>query len=292
MGDPFPQVSGTGIQQLQKAGVTVEVGLLEGEARKLNAPYLALLTKKRPFVHAKWAMTLDGKIATRTGQSQWISGEESRCIVHELRGRMDAIIVGMGTVRADNPLLTARPPGPRTPSRIILSSTGELPQNCRLLQSRAEAPVIIATTEPSARKAEVQAQGCEVIALPTVRAGSVSDGSPVVRTGSVSDGHGDPSLTLPARWANRPSIAALLAELGQRRFTNVLVEGGAEVLGSFRDAGLIDEVHCFIAPKLIGGATAMSPMSGLGAAGVAEGLAIAEWICEPSGGDWYVRGRV
>src|SRR5262249_35912869 len=114
MMDPFPQVNGQGANQLRAAGVAGEFALLEGEARRLNAPYLKLLATGRPYLHAKWAMTLDGKIATRTGDSKWISNETSRRRVHELRGRMDAIVVGIGTVLADVPQLTARPPGPRT----------------------------------------------------------------------------------------------------------------------------------------------------------------------------------
>jgi diaminohydroxyphosphoribosylaminopyrimidine deaminase/5-amino-6-(5-phosphoribosylamino)uracil reductase len=260
MADPFSKVAGGGIAQLREAGVSVEDGLLEAEARKLNAPYLTLLGKQRPWVHAKWAMTLDGKIATRTGHSQWISGEESRRKVHELRGRMDAIIVGMGTVWFDDPLLTARPPGPRVPTRVVLSRTGLLPPNSKLLQTKAEAPVLIATSEEATQQSEVQAQGCQVIALPTA--------------------HG------------RPEVAALLQELGRQRYTNVLVEAGAEVLGSFRDAGLIDEVHVFIAPRLIGGGGALPPISGVGVANVNEGMSFSEWTCEANGGDWYVRGLV
>src|SRR6266566_3686691 len=128
MADPFPRVAGQGTALLQAAAVAVEVGLGEAEARRLNAPYLKLLTTGRPYVHAKWAMTLDGKIATRTGDSKWISGEMSRRHTHELRGRMDAIIVGIGTVLADNPILTVRPPGPRVPIRIVLDSRGRLPK--------------------------------------------------------------------------------------------------------------------------------------------------------------------
>ncbi|HLW65146.1 MAG TPA: bifunctional diaminohydroxyphosphoribosylaminopyrimidine deaminase/5-amino-6-(5-phosphoribosylamino)uracil reductase RibD [Gemmataceae bacterium] len=260
MADSFPRVAGGGIAQLRQAGVAVEIGLLERDARKLNAPYLTLLGKQRPWVHAKWAMTLDGKIATRTGHSHWISSEESRRNVHKLRSRMDAIIVGSGTVRFDNPLLTARPPGPRTPTRIVLSSTGLLRPDCQLLQTRHEEPLLIATTEEAAATAEVKSQGCEIVGLP--------------------------------RSNGRPDVAALLQELGRRRYTNVLVEAGAEVLGSFRDAGLIDEVHVFIAPRLIGGAAALPPIGGAGVANINEGMTLSEWSCEPSGPDWYVHGLV
>src|SRR5215210_4216404 len=131
--DPFPQVAGQGASRLREAGIVVEVGVGDAAARQLNAPYLKRLRTGRPWVHAKWAMTLDGKIATRTGQSKWITGEAARARVHELRGRMDAIIVGKGTLLADDPLLTARPPGPRAATRVVLAGTAKgLPGSCRL----------------------------------------------------------------------------------------------------------------------------------------------------------------
>src|SRR5438270_8461490 len=145
MSDPFPQVAGRGAVLLRAAGLIVECGLGEAEARRLNAPYLKLLATGRPYVHAKWAMSLDGKIATSTGDSQWISSDESRRRVHALRGRMDAIIIGSGTARNDDPLLTVRPPGPRTPTRIVLSSSGSLSPTSRLLTTLPEAPVCVVT---------------------------------------------------------------------------------------------------------------------------------------------------
>src|SRR6185369_17263835 len=130
--DPFPAVAGQGARTLRAAGITVDFGVCAAEARRQNAPYLKLLATGRPYVHAKWAMTLDGKIATATGDSKWISNEASRRRVHELRGRMDAIIVGIGTALADDPLLTARPPGPRIPARVVLDSHARLPLTAQL----------------------------------------------------------------------------------------------------------------------------------------------------------------
>lgn len=255
MADPFPKVAGGGIAILRAAGVEVHVGLCEAEAVALNAPYLKLLRTGRPWVHAKWAMTLDGKIATRTGDSRWISGPESRQRVHELRGRMDAIIVGRGTVIADDPLLTARPPGARVPARVVLSASGDLPERCQLRATARDIPVIVYT-----------ANADKLV-------GWAADGADVVTLG---DG--------------LMSLDAILADLGRRRFTNVLIEGGAGLLGSVRDANTADEFHVFVAPKLIGGTAAPSPVGGLGLARMAEALTLERVTFEPSGADVYVHG--
>lgn len=261
MSDPFPLVSGRGAALLRAAGVQVDIGIGEVPARRLNAPYLTLLGKGRPHVHLKWAMTLDGKIATRTGDSKWISGEESRRRAHELRGRMDGILVGIGTVRADNSLLTARPPGPRIATRIVLDSQGRLPLDSQLARTARESPTVVVTTGPRAAESVALRQlGCEVLALP------------------------DPG--------GRVSLEQLLAELGRRRMTNLLVEGGACVLGSFLDARLVEEVHVFIAPRLAGGRAAMSPAAGFGVERIAEALSLREMQAEMIGGDVYLHGIV
>jgi len=259
MADPFPRVAGGGLQILREAGVEVHVGLCEAEARRLNAPYIKLLHTGRPWVHLKWAMTLDGKIATRHGDSKWISGEESRRRVHELRGRMDAIIVGRGTVTADDPLLTARPGGSRVPARVVISASGELPERCQLRATAREIPVIVFTATGNEDKL----------------AGWVADGAEVVAFAA-----GDNGL----------SLDAVLAYLGQRRFTHVLVEGGAGLLGSFRDANAADEFHAFVAPILFGGSAAPSPIGGSGASRVGDAIELAECTAEPSGRDVYIHG--
>jgi diaminohydroxyphosphoribosylaminopyrimidine deaminase/5-amino-6-(5-phosphoribosylamino)uracil reductase len=260
MKDPFPQVAGKGAAFLEKAGVPVAFGLREAEARRLNAPYLKLLGTGRPYVHAKWAMSLDGKIATRIGDSQWISNEASRRRVHELRGRMDAILVGIGTVLADNPRLTARPPGPRTPCRVVLDSTGRLPPGCLLAETAKETPTLVVSAGelPADQAARLRASGCELLAL--------------------------------AAEQNRPSIDALLSALGKRRMTNMLVEGGPEVLGSFLDARAIDEVHVFLAPRLIGGAHARTAVAGQGIEHLADALTLTDWKLETIEGDLLIHG--
>ncbi len=254
--DPFSEVAGKGVARLRDAGIDIEVGAGEALARELNRPYFTLLRVGRPYVHAKWAMSLDGKIATRTGRSKWISGEESRRLTHQLRGRMDAIIVGAGTVRADDPLLTARPTATRLATRIVLSSSGMLPDGCRLLATAKEASVIVATL--AGRGDEARRHGCEVLELPAEN--------------------------------DRPAAAELLRELGRRRMTNVLVEGGAAVLGSFHDAALIDELHVFVAPKLIGGAAALSPVGGMGSEMI-DARRWSVWRSERLGDDLYLNVR-
>jgi diaminohydroxyphosphoribosylaminopyrimidine deaminase/5-amino-6-(5-phosphoribosylamino)uracil reductase len=260
MMDPFAQVCGQGIAQLRAAGIEVDIGLGEAEGRRLNAPYLKLLATGRPYVHAKWAMTLDGKIATRTGDSRWISNEASRRRVQDLRSRMDAIVVGIGTVLADDPLLTARPPGPRTAVRVILDSHCRLPLTSQLATTARQVPVMVVTAAVEAREraAALQGLGCEWLALP--------------------DEEG------------RPAVRPLLDELGRRGMTNLLVEGGSEVLGSFLDAGEIDEAHVFVAPRLAGGKEARTPVAGRGVEQIAETLMLEDWKVESVEGDVLLHG--
>ncbi len=261
MPDPFPLVSGKGADQLRAAGVIVEVGVCEAEARRLNAPYLTLLQKGRPYLHAKWAMTLDGKIATWSRDSKWISGEASRRVVHDIRGRMDAILVGVGTVLADDPRLTARGPYARLPARIVLDTHGHIPLESQLVATARQVPTFVFTTAamPQAKREGLVASGCGV---------EVVGGSP------------------------RPDPVAVLQRLGQWRFTNLLVEGGAGILGSFLDAGVIDEVHVFIAPILIGGESALSPIGGSGVEKIAEALRVKNVEVECFGGDLYLHGAI
>jgi diaminohydroxyphosphoribosylaminopyrimidine deaminase/5-amino-6-(5-phosphoribosylamino)uracil reductase len=263
--DPFEQVAGKGIEALKAAGNDVEVGTLEAEAKRLNAPYLKLVTTGRPWIIAKWAMTLDGKIATRSGDSRWISGEASRKIVHRLRGRVDGIMVGRGTVERDDPLLTARPPGPRVATRIVVDSRASFPLDSELVRSVGDAPVLAAAggEAPQENIDRLTAAGCEVV---------------VCRSTDVS--------------GKSVSIPALLDELGRRRMTNVLIEGGSQLLGALLDAGAIDEVHIFMAPKLIGGHQARTPLAGLGLEKIATALTLDDLEIQHIGDDLYVRGRI
>ncbi len=260
--DPFPLVSGGGVEEIRQAGIPVDVGLLEDDARQLNAPYRKLVERGRPWIIAKWAMTLDGKIATRTGASRWISGPESRALVHRLRGRVDAILVGSQTARLDDPQLTARPPGPRTALRIVLDSRARLASESQLVRTARQSPVLVAVgpqASESDQRRLIEA-GCEVW--------QSAAQSPTDR------------------------LASFLDELGRRRLTNVLVEGGGRVLGSLADLGEIDEVHTFLAPLVFGGADAPGPLAGLGVAEVASALRLERPQFAASGVDVYVHGRV
>ncbi|MGO9109590.1 MAG: bifunctional diaminohydroxyphosphoribosylaminopyrimidine deaminase/5-amino-6-(5-phosphoribosylamino)uracil reductase RibD [Thermoguttaceae bacterium] len=262
MADPFPQVAGGGLAELRAAGVEVQTGLLEDESRKLNAPYLKLLSAGRPWVVAKWAMTADGKIAARTGDSRWISNPGSRQLVHQLRGRMDAILIGRGTAAADDPQLTARPPGPRTALRIVADTRASLSLESQLVRTARDVPVLVAVGPEAvgADCANLQAAGCEVL---------VCDGA-----------------TSQAR------LEALLDELGRRRMTNVLVEGGGRLLGSLFDARLIDEAHVFIGPMLAGGGDAPSPIGGQGVATISDAMVLEDLAVREIAGDLYLQGRV
>jgi len=260
--DPFERVSGRGVEILRNAGVEVAVGCLEEAARELNAPYIKLRTCGLPYLVAKWAMTLDGKTATETGDSRWISSEASRRIAHNLRGRVDAIVVGIGTVLADDPELTARPPGPRTAVRVVLDSKARTPTDSRLVKTIPHAPLVVAATEsaPAKRVRALRAAGAEV-------------------------------LVVDADEAGRTAARGLAEVLGQRNMTNVLIEGGQTVTASFFQAGLVDEVHCFIAPKVVGGSEAPSPVAGAGVREIAQAIGLAVVSFERVDCDLYVRAR-
>jgi diaminohydroxyphosphoribosylaminopyrimidine deaminase / 5-amino-6-(5-phosphoribosylamino)uracil reductase len=254
--DPFPAVAGQGHSLLREAGVDVDIGIGGPAAHRLNAPYLTYL-RGRPWIHGKWAMTLDGKIASAAGSSQWITSEAARARAHQLRGRMDAIVIGRGTLLADDPLLTTRPPGPRTATRIVLTSGRQaLPVERKLLSTIDLAPVLVVTSLEGATLMRPWAEaGAEIMGLADLR------------------------------------VENVLVELARRKMTNVLVEGGAATLGSFFDTGMIDEVHAFIAPKLIGGAAAPSPIGGRGIEQMSDAWRLSDWEVEHIGEDVLLHGR-
>lgn len=268
MSDPFPAVNGQGIAALRAAGVAVETGLLAEDARRLNAPFIRLVTARRPWVHAKWAMTADGRIASRTGSSKWISGHASRALVHELRGRMDAIMVGSGTAERDDPLLTSRPAGPRVATRIVIDSHASLPISSQLVRTVDQAPVLVAagSSAPSEHVDRLIASGVEVLNCRLVREESTDN-----------------------EWVD---LDELLLELGRREYTNVLVEGGSRLFGELFARRLIDEAHVFVAPRIIGGAAAVAPIGGIGGTNIAEAALIEPIEIRPVESDVYLHGPV
>ncbi len=234
MEDPNPLVSGKGIAILKDAGIEVKCGVLECECRRLNRTFLKWITTGYPFVAMKTAMTLDGKIATSTGKSKWITGEASRRRVHEIRDHFDGILVGIGTVISDNPSLTTRLPdgSGKNPVRIIVDSMGRIPLESVILNDKL-APVIIAVTEmaPGERIKALRKKEAEV---------------------------------LIAGKGPRVDFPVLMKQLGERELLSILVEGGGNVNFSLLKDGLVDQVYAFIAPKLVGGKTALTPVEGEG----------------------------
>jgi len=233
MTDPNPEVGGMGIEILRSAGIEVQVGLMESEARKLNEAYIKRVTSGLPFVLWKAAMTLDGKIATRTGDSRWITGERARKEAHRLRSKYDAVLVGVGTVLADDPELTARGiRGAANPLRVVADSNASTPPRARVLSAAAE--TLIAVTR--------KASEAQVEALHKAGAGM---------------------LVLPDS-GGRVDLRALMAELADRGLNSVLLEGGGELAASMLDLGLVDRGLIFIAPKIVGGRSAKTPIEGEG----------------------------
>ena len=240
--DPNPLVSGKGFADLRAAGIEVQTGTLEREATRLNEAYIHSLRNARPFVHLKLASSLDGKIATRTGDSRWITGEESRARVHELRHLYDAILIGAGTAIADNPLLTDRSGNLRRRqlARVVLDENLSLSSESQLAKTARDYPTLVFASE-SADDSKVSAlakRGVEVLK-------------------DVSGGR---------------DLKSVLRELGARSIQSVLVEGGAHVAGAFLDSRLVDKVSFFVAPVIIGGRDAPASIKGIGAEKMADAV--------------------
>lgn len=236
--DPNPLVAGKGFEVLREAGIEVIEDVLLNECRAINEVFFHYIQTGLPLVIAKYAMTLDGKIATRTGASRWITSDVARMRVHEDRHQYAAIMVGIGTVLADDPELTSRIPGKETknPLRVVVDSSARTPLTSKLVQTVYEAPTLVAVSAqaPQKRITALEEAGCEVFVSPVAE-------------------------------HNRVDLSALLAYLGKEKaIDSVIVEGGATLLWSFFSQSLVDRVQAYIAPKIFGGADASSPVQGLG----------------------------
>jgi len=259
MEDPNPLVKGRGIDILRKAGLDVQVGILEKECRRLNEAFCKYILKKEPFVILKVAATLDGKIATRDGNSKWISGETSRRFVHKLRDRVDGVLIGIGTVLRDDPLLTVRFRGGRDPYRIVLDSRLRIPDEAKVIGT-SPSKVIIAATElaPKDRLDKLGKMGVQVLILDS-------------REGRVN-------------------LKSCLSRLGEMGIMNLLVEGGSQVNGSFLDEDLIDKLLLFFSPKLIGDHQAPGIFAGRGVSELQEAIILKEFKTKRIGEDILFQG--
>lgn len=260
MKDPNPLVNGKGFAKIRRHGVKVEIGLREEEARKLNEVFVKYITTKMPFVVMKTAMTLDGKIATRTGASRWVAGPEALRFAHHLRNIYDAILVGVGNVLIDDPKLTVRLVKKiKNPIRIVMDAYARTPLNAQVLNIReARIIIVVGPKAPKERVVALEKKGAEIIVLPAPK-------------GLID-------------------LKSLLKELGEMGVTSLLVEGGGEVNASFLDAGLVDKAHFIIAPKIFGGRTAKTPVEGEGIAFPSQAKQLKLVHTEKVGEDLLVSG--
>lgn len=260
--DVNPKVAGKGFKILEDAGIHVEYGFLQDELRKQNEVFFKWIEHKKPFIVLKAAMTLDGKIATATGQSKWITSETSRAYGYKLRDIYDGIMVGINTVIEDNPMLTARVDGGKNPIRIVVDSSLRIDINANVVQDKS-AKTIIATTDKADKDKilKLQAQDVDVIVVDKDKNDKVD-------------------------------IEKLLDILGQQNICSILVEGGATLSGSFVAKKLVDKVYFFIAPKIIGGKEAKTPVAGTGILNLQEALALKDIQIEKLEEDILIIGRV
>ena len=259
--DPNPLVAGKGIEFLRQHGIEVETGFLKEECDALNPIFFHYITTGTPYVALKYAMTADGRIATVDGASKWITGEVAREHVHRLRNRYASILVGINTVLADNPMLNCRLPGGVNPLRIVLDTSLRIPLESALVQSAREIPLLVVCGAASLEKKEaLEKLGAEVLSLPG------------------SDG--------------RPDLKALAVELGRRGVDSLLIEGGSQVHYSALNAGIVNHIYSYIAPKIFGGERALGPVSGEGAHKVSDAFQLCRGRTQLLGSDILIEYEV
>jgi diaminohydroxyphosphoribosylaminopyrimidine deaminase / 5-amino-6-(5-phosphoribosylamino)uracil reductase len=258
--DPYPAVRGRGIAMLRRAGIAVTAGVLEAECRRLNEGFISRVTRRRPFVTLKLAMSLDGRIAAASGDSRWISSPPARAMVHQWRREADAVMVGAGTVCVDNPRLTCRIRGGRDPARVIVDARLKVPPAAQVFHLRSHAPSILVTTTANLARARRRYRGApiEVIAAPAA--------------------HGELAL------------AALMREFGRRGWSKVLIEGGAHLAGAALRAGIVDRIAIFVAPKLVG--AGLSAIEGLRSRTIRDAIGLKNLTARQIGVDWLLEADV
>lgn len=264
MKDPNPDVKGRGIEQLKKQGIDISVGLYEDRATKLNEAFIKYVRTKRPFVIMKCAATLDGRIATRTGDSKWVSGEESRTFVHRLRHAVDAIMVGIDTVKKDNPKLTTRLEGIQgsDPTRVILDTHLSISEDAQILHLESDSDTIIVTGTPASkdRKAAIGKKGVQIL------------------ESTVKDG--------------RIDLDILIESLGELGITSLLIEGGSRVIASSLAASVVDKVIFFFAPRILGGDDGVPICSGAGPELMSESIPLKDINVRRFGDDVMIEGYI
>lgn len=260
--DPTPEVHGRGIAQLRQAGIAVIEGVLVREAQQLNEIRIKYATTGMPFVLLKMAMTADGKIATRTGDSHWISSGEALTLAHQLRARYAAVLVGIGTVLRDDPQLTVRHSRGRDPMRIVLDSQGRIPLQAALLHVKSAAPTIIATCNMSEEKERQLKSSSQQVAI----------------------------WRMPADQDGRVDLQSLLKKLAAAQIDSLLIEGGATVAEAFLAERLIDKLMFIIAPKIVGGRAAPTPVGGEGIEKMEQALRLKDCSVDTVGVDVVYQG--
>lgn len=261
--DPNPLVSGSGIKVLEENGIEVTVGVLEEECRRLNEPFIKYITTGLPYLLLKIAMTLDGKIATYVGDSKWISCEDSRNYVHQMRGRYTAIMVGSGTIKTDNPELTARIRGAHQPIRIVVDSRSSIPLEAKVFSVTPEARTILVTSNLADKEKILTLERRGVIVL-------------------------EAELTQN----KQISLTKLMRQLGGLGIDSILLEGGGELNSSALSSHLVDRVEFFIAPKIVGGRDAKTPVEGIGVTKMEDAYRLTEMESRKIGSDLLISAKV
>lgn len=283
--DPNPLVAGKGIQILRSHGVSVTQHVLKDKCDQINDVFFYYIQTRLPYVAMKYAMTMDGKIATYTGASRWITGEASREHVHKLRHRYRGIMVGIGTVLADDPLLTCRMEGGRDPIRIICDSRLRTPLSSQIVKTARQIPTILATCcdDPALQSPYLEA-GCEILVIP-----SDPDSG---RASKASEAFPQPGFQPPASPMGHIRLPELMRQLGARGMDSILLEGGASLNWAALESGIVNKVYAYIAPKLLGGVSAKSPVGGTGISLPDHAVLLKNSVITRLGDDFLIESEV